>query len=58
MKRSKVTDFVTTFLRSTSGATAIEYAMIAGGISMMVIGGVTLIGANVSGIFTSVASGF
>ena len=58
MKRSKVTDFVTKFLRSTSGATAIEYAMIAGGISMMVIGGVTLIGANVSGIFTSVASGF
>jgi pilus assembly protein Flp/PilA len=58
MKRSEIGPFVLRFMRSTSGATAIEYAMIAGGISMMVVGGVALIGTKVSGFFTSAAAGF
>lgn len=50
--------FLKTFLRSGSGATAIEYALIAGGISILIVASVALIGTSVSGTFTSVANGF
>ena len=44
------------FMRDQSGATAIEYALIAAGISIVILGAVTVLGANVTGMFTSVAT--
>jgi pilus assembly protein Flp/PilA len=43
------------FLRNESGATAIEYGLIAAGIAVVIITAVQLIGTNLSGTFTSVA---
>jgi len=45
------------FLRDNSAATAIEYALIAGGIAVVVVGAVQTIGTNLKPIFTSVAAG-
>ena len=42
------------FLKDDSGATAIEYSIIAGGIAVAIAGAVTLLGNNVSGNFNSV----
>ena len=44
------------FLRDNSGVTAIEYALIAGGISIVILAAVQSIGATVSGTFTGVAN--
>jgi len=41
-----------------SGATAIEYALIAVFISIMVVGWATFVGTTVSDFFTAVANGF
>jgi len=46
------------FLRDDVGATAIEYAIIAGGISIVIVAGVRGIGTSVSGQFTAVSSAF
>lgn len=43
-------------LKDENGATAIEYALIAILVSVAVIGGATIIGAKLSGTFSSVAS--
>lgn len=40
-----------------SGATAVEYALIAAGIALAIIAGVALIGGAVEGMFTEVGSG-
>jgi pilus assembly protein Flp/PilA len=42
------------FLRDRSGATAIEYGLIAAGISVAIIVVVQGVGTNLSGTFTSV----
>jgi pilus assembly protein Flp/PilA len=42
------------FLRDESGATAIEYGLIAAGISVAIIVVVKNVGTNLSGTFTSV----
>ncbi|ABE62228.1 Flp/Fap pilin component [Nitrobacter hamburgensis X14] len=42
------------FLRDESGATAIEYALIATGISILIVVAVTGIGSSVNGRFTAV----
>jgi pilus assembly protein Flp/PilA len=39
-----------------SGATAIEYALIAAGVALMIITAVNGVGASVNGLFTSVSS--
>ncbi len=39
------------FLHDTSGATAIEYAMVAVGISVAVVSAVNLLGQNVYSVF-------
>jgi pilus assembly protein Flp/PilA len=39
-----------------SGATAIEYALIAAGIALTIITAVNGVGSSVSGLFTSVSS--
>ena len=44
------------FLRDQAGATAIEYALIASGISIVILGAVNALGATVSGKYTTVAS--
>ena len=45
------------FLRDESAATAIEYAIIAGGLSIVIVAAVQSIGTSLSGTFTSVAAG-
>ncbi len=42
------------FLSDENGATAVEYAVIAGGIAVAIAGAVTLLGSNVSGSYTNV----
>jgi pilus assembly protein Flp/PilA len=44
------------FLRDQSGATAIEYAIIASGVSVAIVGTVATLGTNVKGFYTSVAA--
>ena len=43
--------------REASGATAIEYALIAAGISIVIIAGVALVGGATSNNFNSVVNG-
>lgn len=46
------------FLSETRGATAIEYALIAGGISIVIVAAARGIGTDLVTIFTKVDSGF
>jgi pilus assembly protein Flp/PilA len=48
-------DLIGRCIRSENGATAIEYGLIAGLISIVIIGAVTLVGGNLQTIFQSVA---
>jgi pilus assembly protein Flp/PilA len=48
--------FVTRFLNDESGATAIEYGLIAALIAVVIIGAVTSVGSKVQSTFTSVAA--
>jgi pilus assembly protein Flp/PilA len=43
-------------LRDDSGATAIEYGLIAALISVVIITAVTLVGSQLSGVFNSIAT--
>jgi pilus assembly protein Flp/PilA len=45
------------FARAENGATAIEYALIAGGISIVILTAVTSIGSTLNNTFGSVKSG-
>ena len=45
------------FVKDESGATAIEYGLIAAGIAVAIITVVSQVGTNVNGTFGSVASG-
>jgi pilus assembly protein Flp/PilA len=47
--------FARKFLKDDSGATAIEYGLIAAGIAVAIIGVVTTLGGNLTGTFQSVA---
>ena len=44
------------FMRCESGATAIEYAMIASGVGVAIAASVVNLGSNVKGLFVSVSS--
>jgi pilus assembly protein Flp/PilA len=46
------------FFRSQDGATAIEYALIAGMISIVILTAVASVGEEVLSLFTLVSSGF
>lgn len=46
------------FLRSRSGTTAIEYALIAGLVSIVIAAGVGAVGQQVSALFTRVTQAF
>ena len=50
-----MTNLISRFLRDESGATAIEYGLIAALIAVVVIGAVTAVGTGLSGTFTTVA---
>ena len=47
---------LTRFLRDERGVTAIEYGVIAGMVFVVIVAGVSAVGANVSGLFNTVAS--
>ena len=44
------------FAGDSSGATAIEYALIASGISIVIVGTVATLGTNVKGFYSDVAT--
>jgi pilus assembly protein Flp/PilA len=44
------------FLRDARGATAIEYAIIASGVSIAIVATIVGLGANVKGLYTTVAA--
>jgi pilus assembly protein Flp/PilA len=45
------------FLKDSKGTTAIEYALIASGISIAIVVAVTAIGTSLNTMFTSVSTG-
>ncbi len=45
---------VTRFLKNESGATAIEYGLIAALISVAIIGGATALGTSIDAVFDSI----
>ncbi len=47
-------NLVKRFLKNESGATAIEYALIAGALSVAIIAGMTLVGDGLSTRFTTI----
>ncbi len=51
-----MTSLVTRFLKDDSGATAIEYGLIAAGISVAIIATVQALGTNLNNTFSSVST--
>lgn len=51
-----MTKFVSRFLKDESGATAIEYGLIAALIAVVIIGAVSLVGTNLSTTFSHIAA--
>ena len=51
-----MTKFVTRFLKDESGATAIEYGLIAALISVVIIGALTALGTTLNTKFTSIST--
>lgn len=49
-----MTNLLARFVKDESGATAIEYALIAAGISVVIIGAVQTLGSTLNGVFTSI----
>jgi pilus assembly protein Flp/PilA len=47
-------NLIARFVKDESGATAIEYGLIAAGISLAIIAAVNGLGSNLSGKFTSI----
>lgn len=50
--------FLTRFTSDTSGASAIEYAIIAGGIGLVIVTSVATVGSDLNTIFVAVAGMF
>ena len=48
--------FVTSFMKDESGATAIEYGLIAALIAVVIIAGATTLGTNVGKTFNTIAN--
>jgi pilus assembly protein Flp/PilA len=49
-------NFISRFLRNESGATAIEYGLIAAGIAVVIVVAVRSVGTNLTGTFDAVAT--
>ena len=54
----KIVSMSATFARDISAATAIEYGLIAGGIAIVIVGGLALVGGQVSTLFNTIAAAF
>ncbi len=52
-----MTKYVSNFLSDESGATAIEYGLIAALIAVVIIGAVTALGTTIKGKFNDVVTG-
>ena len=50
-----MTRLLNRFLKDASGATAIEYGLIAAMVAVVIIAGVTSIGTSVNGVMTNLA---
>jgi len=50
-----MTKLISRFVRDESGATAIEYGLIAALIAVVIIGGVSAVGTSLSSTFTTVS---
>ena len=50
-------NFISRFLRNESGATAIEYGLIAAGIAVVIIAAVQSVGTSLNTTYTSVNTG-
>jgi pilus assembly protein Flp/PilA len=48
--------FLSRFVKDESGATAIEYGLIAALIAVVIIGAVTTVGSNLRGTFNNIAN--
>ncbi|HWK86114.1 MAG TPA: Flp family type IVb pilin [Xanthobacteraceae bacterium] len=55
---TSLTQTLRRFARNESGTTAIEYALIAGGISIVIVAAVSGIGTTLNNTFNSVQAGF
>jgi len=51
-----MTNLMQRFAQDESGATAIEYGLIAAGISVVIIGAVSAVGSNLIATFTTVST--
>ena len=51
-----MTTFIRNFINDESGATAIEYSLIAAGIAVAIIAAVGLLGTSLEGMFTTVGA--
>ncbi len=51
-----MTKFLSRFAHNESGATAVEYGLIAGLIAVAIIGAVSTLGTNLTGIFTTIGT--
>ncbi len=54
--KSKIYKFIELLRRDTSGATAIEYGLIAAGIAVVIIGAIALAGGALTNTFNSIAA--
>ncbi len=52
----KVSEYIRKFAADASGATAIEYGLIAAGIAVAIITAVSLVGTSLDAIFTDVGT--
>jgi pilus assembly protein Flp/PilA len=55
-RRSQMKKLIAHFAKDESGATAIEYGLIAAGISVAIIGALTTVGSSLTTMFGTVAS--
>lgn len=53
---TQVKNFVKTFIADESGATAIEYGLLAALIAVVIITGATLLGGSINTLFTAIAT--
>ncbi|TNE39169.1 MAG: Flp family type IVb pilin [Alphaproteobacteria bacterium] len=54
----KARDFMAGLVRDVTGATAIEYALIAGGIAVAIIAAVAALGGSLDGFFNTISAMF
>jgi pilus assembly protein Flp/PilA len=52
----KIRQMIGRFLGDETGATSIEYALIASGVSVVIVGTVATLGSNIKGFYQSVST--